>query len=238
MEKEELKHYMLVFYTLKYLPLKIGDISNSFSFKTIRYPSKSSGFDLFSSKLENAGTKALGLSWGIFIKTTEKIFSFGNKIGFAKSESFVTNTRFFDLERDANFPFETPFGAITTSNLSELRNLSTLLLTFSSNRNLSFEGDSDIIFTSGDIGSKAQSSFDMLLGQRREILNNLLSRKAAFQHFQYLPDHNPGAFESRLAMTNIAVNYNVTINFKSHIIYNDKDVFKDIENQKILSKAS
>ena len=101
--------------------------------------------------------------------------------------------------------------------IKTLRNPSNLLLTFSSSRNLSWEGDvnGDIISTSGQISSVVQSSLDVLLSQRREILNNLLDGDSTFQHLQYLPNHNPGPFESGLSMADFTVRNNILINFDS-----------------------
>jgi len=196
----------------------MGYASNPSFFKTISFPSKSSGASFSLSNLENDFNKDSCSFWGILNHITENTFSLGNKTESVKSESFVTSTRFSDFESDANLPFEMPSGLIITLNPFELRNLSNLLLTFSSRRNLSFDGDGedDIISTSGQISSVVQSSLNMLGSQRREILNNLFDGNFTFQHLQYLPDHNSGSFKGGLSMANLRVNNNMFANFNSH----------------------
>ena len=102
------------------------------------------------------------------------------------------------------------------SNPFKARNLSKRLLTFSSKRNLTFDGDADIFFSFGDAGSIVQGSFYMLFGQGRKFFKNFFDTHPTFQHFQYLPHHDSSALERRLAVAYFTVGYNMLANFESH----------------------
>ena len=97
------------------------NVLNPSSFSITKYPSKSSCFGISLSNRENVFNSTSDLSCGILRQIIEKIFSFGNKTGSAKSESLVTSMRFFDFESIANLPFEIPFGARITSNPFDLK---------------------------------------------------------------------------------------------------------------------
>src|SRR3989338_3983851 len=208
------------------------DLNLPFSHNLIKNPSNSSGFDLSLSKIEKDSNKASGLSCGILSQTTENILSFENKNGLVKCTSLVTNILFSDLESAAISSSDALLSATVTSNPSEIRNLSNLLFTFSSRKDLSSEWDldSDIITPSSQISRVAQSRLDMLLCQRGIIIDNLLGTHAAFNHLQNLPDHDPGSIESKLPMANFAVCNNILINFDSHETNDDNSVYKTFEN--------
>ena len=93
----------------------MGYATNPSFFKTISFPSKSSGASFSLSNLENDFNKDSGSFWGILNHITENTFPLGSKV---KSESLVISTRLSDLENVASFPFEIPFGENTTSNPS------------------------------------------------------------------------------------------------------------------------
>ena len=207
----------------------MGDNLNSFSFSVTDCPSKSVDFDFFSSNLENESSKDSGLFCGILSHTTENILPFEKIIGSVKSASFVTNTRFSDFERSASLPFTNPSGAIITLYPSDLRNFSSLLLTFSSKRNLGLKGDADgdIISSSCKVCSVMQSSLDMLFSQGRETFYNFLGCHAPFQHLQNLPNHDSRALESGLAVTNFTVGDYIFAYFDSHDTIRKNEIFKD-----------
>ena len=208
-----------------------GATSKSSSFKVIKYPSKSLGSDFFLSSLENADKKASGLSCGILSQIIENIFSFGNETGLVKSSSFVTKTRFSDLENDANLPLESPFGLNVTLYPSDFKNVNNSFFTFSSSRNLSCERDTDgdIIPPSSQVSSIMQSCFDMILCERcYETCDYLFNRHSSFNHLQNLPDHNSSAFKSWLSVADFAVRNDELVDFDSHEANNDNAVFKDI----------
>jgi len=201
-----------------------GDISNLSSNNIINLPSKSSGF-VSLSNLEKECIKDSGLSCGTLNQIIENISSLVNS---AKSSSLVINTLCSDLENSASLPFERPFGFEIISTPCCLRNISNLLFTFSSLRNLVFEGDTklDIVSTSSEICCILQSCFDMVLSQRREVFNNFIYANSSFEHLQNLPDHDSSSFKSRLSVTDFSVCNNMLINFDSHDTNDDKQVYK------------
>ena len=222
-------------YFVKVNPDKLGilDTSKSSSIKVIKNPSKSLGFGLSLSSLENDFNKVSGSSCAILSQIIENTFSFGNKTGLVKSSSFVTKTRFSDLENDANLPLESPFGLNATSYPSDFKNVNNSFFTFSSSRNLSCEGyaDGDIIPPSSQVSSIMQSCLNMLLCERcYGTCDYLFNRHSGFKHLQNLPDHNSGAPESGLSMADFAVRNYVLVNFNSHISDNDDVIFKGAEN--------
>jgi len=221
-----------------YVSYESGVISNLSSYTIISLPSNSFGFTS-SSTLEKAGMNDSGLSCEILNQTTENTLSEDNLI---KSQSFVINTLFSNLENSANLPLERPFGLDIMSNPCCLRNTSNLLLTFSSLRNLG-ERDDDtlgIFSTPHETGCVLQGSFDVFRSERREIFNNLIYSQSSLEHLQNLPDHDPRAFEGWLAVANLTVCDNVFVDFNSHTagdrraIYNSfglrpvRDVVQDI----------
>ena len=214
---------------------EIEDISNPSSFNLINLPSKSSGFVFSLSNLENSFNKDSMLRCGILDQTTENISSLEN---LRKSSSLVTNTRFSDLESSANFPFESLFGFDITSTPCCLRNLSNLLSTFSSKRNLTLVVDvnNDIFFTPCQISCILQSCSDVFFSQRGESFKNFFKRSSIFEHFQDLPDHNSGAFESGFPMADFTICDDIFVNFDSHIAYNDDTLFKDFGEEKLKAK--
>jgi len=188
--------------------------SNLSSYNIINLPLNSSGF-VSLSNLENKCFKDSILRCGILSQINENISLLLNS---RKSSSLVTNILCSDLENSANLPFVSPLGLEITSTPSFLRNLSSLLSTFSSNRNLIFEGDinNDIFFTSGNISCILQSCSDMFFSQRGESLKDFFELSSVLKHFKDLPDHNSCAFESKLSMANLTVRYNVFVDFDSH----------------------
>ena len=160
----------------------------------------------------------------------------------AKSESFVTSTRFSDFDNAANMPFATPFGAILASNLNDSRNPHNLLLTFSSKINLTsgFERDTedDIIATSRQVSRVVQGGFDMIFIQRREILYNLVYAYACLKHFQDLPYHYPRAIEGRLSMTDFAVRHEIFAYFDSHNDIDTSEIYKGLENEQLKARTA
>lgn len=201
------------------------------SANSIKNPSKSSILDLSLNNLEKDSNSASGLSCGILSQTTENILSFGYIQGSVKSSSLVTNTLSSDLESNANLPFEIPFGLKLASYPSDSKNFNNTFFTFSSSRNLSFlkgDCDFDIISSSSEISSIMQSCLDMPLCEGcQETCNYLFNRHSSFNHFQNLPDHDSGAFESGLAVANFTVRNNELIDFNSHNDNEGKAVYKD-----------
>jgi hypothetical protein len=204
-------------------------ISNLSSYKIINLPLKSSDFASLSS-LEKEVINEAGLSCGILNQTTEKILLDEKCSGLVKPTSLVISTLCSDLDNSANLPLVSPFGLNIASNPSCLRNVSNLFLTFSSKRNLT-ERDSelDIIPSPHDASRILQCCFDMLGSQRGIIFKNLSDRQAALKHLKDLPDHDSRAFESWLAMANLAICDNIFIDFNSHKLSNNTEVYKDYE---------
>ena len=229
------------------------DLKLPLSINSIKNPSKSLILDLSLNNLEKDSNSASGLSCGILSQIIENImkikdfqdtenlrFSRVLSLGYiqesVKSSSLVTNTLFSDLDSSANSPFESPFGLKVTSYPSNFKNFNNSIFTFSSNRNLSFfkwNCDFDIISPSGKISSIMQSCLDMLLGERcHETCNYLLNRHSSFNHFQNLPDHYSGTFESWLSMADFAIRYNILVDFYSHAIDNVDTVYKGFDGIK------
>ncbi len=162
---------------------------------------------------------ALASFWGIFSQTTAKTFPAEYS---AKSLSLVTKTLSSFNDNLASFSSDTPLEARTTSTPFVLRDLYNSIRTFSSNKNLNFK--QDIIFASSEVSSVSKSGLDMLFGQRRECLENILNRSSVFQHIQNLPNHNPSSLEARLSMADTWVSDNILIdsNFSpTHSNFND-----------------
>ncbi len=65
--------------------------------------------------------------------------------------------------------------------------------------------------TFSEVGSVSESRLDMFVGQRRERLENILSRSSVFQHIQNLPNHNSSSLEGRLSMADTWVSDDVLI---------------------------
>ena len=65
------------------------------------------------------------------------------------------------------------------------------------------------------LSSVAESSFNMVFGERRKIPQDLLNGFSSGQHSQNLPDHNSGSLESGLTMTNFRISNDVLVNFDS-----------------------
>src|SRR3989344_6087055 len=205
----------------------IDSIVNPSSYNVIKLPSKSSGFISFNN-LEKADFDNSNLSWDILNQTTENIFSFGKCSESAKSSSLVINALCSDFEKEANLPLASPLGFETVSTPCSLINFSSLLSTFSSDRNLiERDAELDIVSTSHQTGCIMQGCFNMIFVDRGECFKNLFNGYSCFEHFQNLPDHNPCTFESRLATTNLRVCNKVLINFNSHCNNkNSKELYK------------
>ncbi|MFH1152107.1 MAG: hypothetical protein V1788_03225 [Nanoarchaeota archaeon] len=201
------------------------DISNLSSNNIINLPLKSSEFISLSS-LEKEDINNSGLSCGILNKTSENIFYLVNSI---KSSSLVTNILCSDLENAANLPLESPFGLKATSYFIEIKKFNNSFFTFSSKRNLSW--DDDIVSASSDICCILQSCLNMFFCERSyECCNYFFNGNSSFKHFQDLPDHYSGSFESGLSMTDFTVNDNVIINFNSHNDSNNSEYLKFSNN--------
>jgi len=210
------------------------DTSNLSSYKVIRLPSKSSMLDFSLSNLENAVINNSGLSCDILNQTTENIFSFGYRDLSVKSQSLVINTLFSDLENSANLPFASPLGFDIMSNPCLVRNISNLLFTFSSLRNLTdWDTKLDIISSSHKTSCILQGCLNMLFNDSGIIFEDFINAHPSFKHLQDLPDHDSGAFESRLSVTNFTVCNDVFVYLNSHNIVNVKDIYKAYENGSI-----
>jgi len=221
-------------YYVKSSLLGIGDdLKLPSSFNSINNPSKSSGSDLSLSNLENDSNSASGSSCGILSQTTENILSFVYKDLSVKSQSLVTNILCSDLENSANLPFESPLGLDTISNPCCLRNVSNLLFTFSSLRNLGFEGDTelDIISTSSQISSILKSCQDMFFGYSRVVIEDFINAHSSVEHLKDLPYHDSCALESGLSMADFAVGDNILVNFDSHSNNNDNPIYKTFDRK-------
>ena len=206
------------------------ETSNLFSYNVMNFPSKSCGL-VSLINLENELSNASGLSCGIFNQTTENIVFLLDKNLSVKSQSLVTNTLCSDLENSANFPFESPLGFEIISNPCCLRNTSNLFFTFSSLGNLGFEGDTelDIISASGQISSILQSCQDVFFIYSWVVIEDFINAHSSVEHFQNLPDHNSCSFEGGLSMTDFTICDNIIINFNSHKINNDEELYKHFE---------
>jgi len=193
-----------------------------FSDKIINLPSKS---ETVLSNFKNDFIDKSISRCGILNNTAENILSLLNLM---KSVSFVTNTLFSDFENSANLPLVNPFGLEITSTPCSLRNLSSLLSTFSSKRNLTcgVDIDDDIFITFGDICSVLQSCCDMFFSQGRESFEDFINICSCLEHFKNLPDHNSSVFESRFTMADFRVNNYIIINFYSHNYRDGGEIFK------------
>jgi len=217
------------FYLVKVSPR--DDILNSSLDNVINLPSKSCGL-VSLINLENELSNASGLSCGILSQTTENIVFLLDKNLSVKSQSLVTNTLCSDFENSASSPFESPLGFDIISNPCCLRNTSNLLFTFSSLRNLGFERDTelDIISTSSQISSILKSCQDVFFSYSWVVIEDFINAHCSVEHFQDLPDHNPGSFESGLSMTDFTICNNKFIYFDSHCIeQKDDKLFKSFD---------
>ena len=208
----------------KEVSFEMGDTSILSSYNVMILPSKSSGSDNFDSNLEKDSNNNSGLFCGILNQMIENIVSLGYCSGSVKSESPVINILCSDLESNANFLSEDFLDAFIASTPSTFRNDNSFNLTFSSNKNLRFEGDAelDIISSPHEIRSVLEGCLNVLLCEGGDKgIHDFFYRNSSFKHFQDLPDHNSSAFEGRLTMTNFRVNNNIFINLDSHEIRDD-----------------
>ena len=214
----------------------IDSIVNLFSYNVIRLPSKSSGF-VSSSNLEKESNRDSSFSCGILNQTTENIFSLGNTNDLVKCLSLVISTLCSDLENSANLPFESSFGLDIMSTPCCLRNLSNLLFTFSSLRNLT-ERDAkmDIFTTSQDICRILKSCQNMFFSNSWVIIEDIINAHSSSKHFQYLPDHYSSAFEGRDPATDFSVNNNIVVDFDSHGNMNNDEIYKTFGGDKMMEK--
>src|SRR3989338_8779181 len=150
--------------------------------------------------------------------------SFGGNIDvLIKSESLDTNTNFPDFDNPANLPFTIPFCEYSAENPLLSSKLFIARGMFSSSKNF---GESDIAFSTDELGSIFECSRNMLPCDRRIVFQNIFNRFACCDHFNNITNHNSGAFKSRLSMADFAVRNNIIVNFNSHERYNASCVFK------------
>ncbi len=198
-----------------------GIISNLSSYTAIKLPLNSSALTSLSNR-KKAFLENSILLCGIFNQTTENTLSLDN---FVKSLSFVTSTLSSDLEDSANSPLASPLGFEIMSTPFCLRNLSNLLSTFSSNKNLRGEADNDILFPPHNFSDILKSCCYMLSLQGGKRLEDFFNGSSISQHLQNLPDHNARAFEGWLAVANLTVNNDVFIDFDSHKFRNSSEIY-------------
>ena len=200
------------------------------SYNMINLLLKSSGFESSVSNLEKESCETLiGLFCGILNQTTENIFSLGNCSELVKSSSLVTNTLSSDLENSANLPFLNPLGLNIASKPCSWRNQPNLTSTFSSNKNLIFERNTelDIISSPHKIGSIMQCCLNMFFCKGGKGCENFIYINSSFKHLKNLPDHDSGAFEGWLSVANLSICNNIFINLDSHNNVNDEEIYKD-----------
>ena len=205
--------------------LKSGTDLNLSGFNMIKKPSKSFSLVFSPSSLENDLIKESISRCGILSHTIENISS---SVSSTKSSSLVTSMSFPDLENSASLPLERPFGFETTSMPCFFRNRSSLLSTFSSKRNLSFDWDvdDDIFLAPSHARCIMQGSLYMLFIQRRESFRNLLVSSPAFEHLKNLPYHDSSALECGLSMADFAVCDNIFADFDPHEHSSGGEIFK------------
>src|SRR3989344_2638405 len=209
---------------------EMDSILNLSPYNIIKLPSKSSGFVSFN-KFKKADFDNSILSCGIFNQTTENIFSFGKYSELEKSSSLVINILFSDFENVASSPLPRPFCFEIMSTPFSFKNFSSLLSTFSSDRNLiKRDAELDIVSSSHQTGCIMQGCFNMVLSNGRKCFEYFFYRHSCFKHLQNLPDHNSCTPKSRFAMTNFCVCNNILINLNSHNRNKIIEIFKYIDN--------
>src|SRR3989338_1983200 len=195
--------------------LKRGTDSNLSGFNIIKKPSKSCSLVFSLRSFENDLIRESISRCGILSHTIENISSF---VSSTKSSSLVTSINFPVFENSASLPFDSPFGFEVILTPCFFSTRSSLLSTFSSKRNLSFDGDvdDDIFLSSRHTCGIVQGSLDMFFVQGRKGFRNLLVSSPAFEHLENLPDHDSCALEGGLPMADFAVCDNILADFDSH----------------------
>ena len=127
-------------------------------------------------------------------------------------------------------PFEMVLGVNLTSCPNSDRNEDSPLCTFSSNKNLILGWNRNHEISFSDLSSKVQGCPDVVLSQGRVCFKDFLGGGFIFKHFENYGNHDPSAFESRLSMADFTVNNNILINFNSHILTSDKEVYKSFSS--------
>ncbi|PIQ06983.1 MAG: hypothetical protein COW72_01375, partial [Candidatus Nealsonbacteria bacterium CG18_big_fil_WC_8_21_14_2_50_37_10] len=198
--------------------------------KTISCP-RNSFSESFDSSLEKEANKETASFCGTRNQTTEKTCDFRS---LQKSESLVTNTRCSLKESKDNNLSGAPGAAFLTSQFCESNKSKSSARTFSSSNSLGLRVDDDIIFF-GDSSGVIKGGREMLFSQRRESFKNTGGSFSEGKHFQNLPDHNSGSFESGLAMADGWIGNNVFIdvnngNHKNNVNNYDNNYSKDTQN--------
>jgi hypothetical protein len=74
------------------------------------------------------------------------------------------------------------------------------------------DGDFLRLYWPSILGSIFQCRVYMLFLQGWKVFNNFINIFSSGEHFQNLPNHNPGSFKGRFAMANFTISNDVLIN--------------------------
>ena len=206
-----------------------GYIRNLNVVSTNNLPLNSDGLTL-SNKSDNATFTVLMTGGTILINIIPSCSTGGNKSMLPKclSNDSITLPSVFAIS-DTNSSLD-PRGTLLTSKPLLTKNSITNFGMFSSVRSFNLS-DRDIFFLFEKLGGVVNSRQDGFLRELREVVshNFFWSYASAYQG-KNLPNHDSGAFESKLSMADFAVRNNILINFGSHESNKDNPIYKTYDN--------
>ena len=176
----------------------------------------------------------LSINGGCMLINTMPSYSLGGySFLLMKCLSKVNSTLFSDLAKSAISSSSERNITLFTSNPSSFSCLINSTGIFSSQRSLDLLLEGNISFPFYDCRSILESSENCFFCQLREIIfENFFRCNACSEQFNYLPDHNSCAFESKLTVANLTVCNNAFVNFNSHCKdSNNNEIFKLFYNR-------
>jgi|SRR3989344_3761832 len=155
----------------------------------------------------------------------EKSFG-GNNSLLRKSESLETNTDLVSFDSEANFPFAIPLSAYLTENPFDSRKFFTAFGIFSSSRNF---GEFNITSPAKEFSGIFNGSSNMFSSNRRVVFKDFFHGLSDSDQLKDITNQDPGSSESGLTMADFTVRNKVIINLNSHNQKEEKELFKDFD---------
>jgi len=177
-----------------------------------------------SDKRDDKAATSLSAFGGCITKTIMPEYSLGgNKEVLRKSESREIIAASSFLAKEANLSSDIPLDTYSALNPLDLSSFLTDLGMFSSSRNFEF----NIVSSSDKVSSVVQGAADHFSSKGRVFFKEFINAFSGSEQFNNITYQNSSAFESWLAMTNLTVCYNIFVDFNSHKINDNEDIFKD-----------